>query len=386
VSTPSRDAPPPPALRALRDEVRRFLDDQRGSTFLPRCDSWLTAWDEGFSRRLADRGWVGMTVPRRYGGQERHPVERYVVAEELVAAGAPVAAHWIADRQTAPALLAHGTEEQRLRFLPAIARAECFFAIGMSEPDAGSDLSAVRTRAVRTSDGWSLTGTKTWTSGAHRAHYFFVLVRTAPATDDRHAGLTQFIVDLRAPGVTIRPIPLLTGEHHFNEVTLDDVRVADGMRLGEVGHGWATVTAELAWERSGPERFLSTVPLLRAVCAHLASRDGLRTETAFEQIGMLLGRLDTLRRLSGAVVADMSAGRPAGARAALVKDLGTRFEQDVAEICPTIVDVAADPAAPPGTLPRLLADGILHSPGFTIRGGTTEVLRGIVAKSLGRDR
>src|SRR5699024_2522483 len=137
-----------------------------------------------------------------------------------------VAAQWITDRQVAPSLLKFGTEAQKRHYLPLIARGECVFAIGMSEPESGSDLASVRTRGERVDGGWRITGSKVWTSGAHVADAFFVLARTAALDpEQRHAGLSQFIVDLGAPGVTIRPITSMSGDHHFNEVFLDEVFV-----------------------------------------------------------------------------------------------------------------------------------------------------------------
>src|SRR3954470_19937745 len=252
---------------SLRAEVRGFVAEQiTAGSFTPSVDAWLSRWDENFTAALAARGWLGMTVPVEYGGHGRSFLERFVVTEELLAAGAPVAAHWIADRQIVPSLLKYGTESQKQHFLPRIVAGECFFGIGMSEPDSGSDLASVRTRAERVEGGWSLTGTKVWTSGAHRARAFFALARTAPRDEaQRHAGLSQFIVELSSPGVTIRPIALLTGAHHFNEVVFDGVFVSDALVLGEIGAGWHQVTSELAFERSGPERFLSTYPLLAAL-------------------------------------------------------------------------------------------------------------------------
>ena len=255
----------PEAAVALRAEVRSFLAQEiAAGAFVPHCDAWLSAPDKAFSRRLGERGWLGMTWPRIYGGHERSALERYVVIEELLAAGAPVAVHWIADRQTGPLLLRFGTEEQRQRFLPGMARGEIQFAIGMSEPDSGSDLASVRTTARKVDGGWRLAGTKVWTSGAHLADAMITLVRSEPLGDDRHLGLSQVIVDLKGPGVEIQPIRLLTGEHHFNEVLLRDCFVPDGMVVGNLGEGWKQVTSELAYERSGPERFLSTFPLLAA--------------------------------------------------------------------------------------------------------------------------
>lgn len=368
-------------LDALRFEVREFVTDEIASGgFVPSCDTWLSGWDPSFSKRLAARGWLGLTLPAEYGGGARGSLDRYVVTEELLAAGAPVAAHWIADRQIGPSLLRYGTEAQRRRFLPAIARGEMYFSIGMSEPDSGSDLASVRTRAERVDAGWSLNGTKLWTSGAHHAHAFFVLARSAPLDGDRRAGMSQFIVPLDAPGIDIRPIKLLTGAHDFNEVVLRDVFVPDGMVLGEVGQGWRQVMSELAFERSGPERFLSTYPLFTAVLDELGERAaGDRAVT--RAVGMLVARVWTLRQLSFGVAASLASGIAEEIPAALVKDLGTRFEGELVEACRLLARVEPDLAAT-GTA-GMLARAVLHSPGFTLRGGTNEILRGLVAKGLG---
>ncbi|WP_337832769.1 acyl-CoA dehydrogenase family protein [Pseudonocardia sp. TMWB2A] len=373
----------PAGLADLRAEVRSFLDDERGAArWTPRADVWLSGWDESFSRRLGERGWLGMTIPTEYGGHGRTALERYVVTEELLAAGAPVAAHWIADRQIGPSLLRHGTEEQRRAFLPGIARGEVYFGIGMSEPDSGSDLASVRTRATRVDGGWRLSGTKVWTSGAHHAHAFFALVRTEPRDDtNRHAGLSQFLVELDSPGVEIRPIPLLTGAHHFNEVRFDDVFIPDARVFGELGNGWAQVTGELAFERSGPERFLSTYPLLASLVGELAGA-GRADAGARRRVGSLVSRLWTLRAMSLAVAGALESGRAPELAAALVKDLGTRYENEIVDAARLLVDIPPDPGAESG-FARLLADAVLHAPGFTLRGGTNEVLRGIVARGMG---
>ena len=363
----------PPRAAELRAQVREFL---ARTPFTARCDSWLTGADPAFSRRLGERGWLGMTLPERYGGHGRSPLERFVVIEELLAAGAPVGAHWIADRQTGPGILAHGTEEQKTRYLPAIARGECYFAIGMSEPDSGSDLASVRTRAEREGDGWRLHGTKVWTSGAHIAHAILVLARSAPRTDDRHAGLTQFIVPLPDERVKVRPIRGLSGAHHFNEVVLDGVFVPDAMVLGRAGDGWRQVTAELAYERSGPERLLSTFMLIRLLHGRLAGPAARRA------LGGLTARLWSLRQASLGVAGALEAGLSPDVPAALVKDLGTRFEREVIEVVREHADVEPDLASP-DPLARALAESVVQAPGFTLRGGTNEILRGIVARGLG---
>jgi len=375
VVTPSELEPGtfPPQAAELRARVREFLAE---TPFTARCDSWLTGADPAFSRRLGERGWLGMTLPERYGGHARSPLERFVVIEELLAAGAPVGAHWIADRQTGPGILANGTEEQKTRFLPAIARGECFFAIGMSEPDSGSDLASVRTRADRADGGWRLHGTKVWTSGAHIAHAILVLARTGPRSDDRHAGLTQFIVPLPDEGVAVRPIRGLSGEHHFNEVVFDGAFVPDAMVLGRPGDGWRQVTAELAYERSGPERLLSTFMLIRLLHGRA---DGPAARRA---LGRLTGRLWSLRQASLAVAGALDAGLTPDVPAALVKDLGTRFEREVIEVVREHAGVEPDLASP-DPLARALAESVVQAPGFTLRGGTNEILRGIVARGLG---
>lgn len=352
----------PPEAEELRREVRGFL---RAERIEARVDSWLTGFDPEFSRRLGEMGWLGMTLPVEYGGHGRSALDRFVVVEELLAGGAPVAAHWIADRQIGPALVAHGTEEQRRRYLPGIAQGTRFVAICLSEPDTGSDLASARCRAERTGDGWRLTGTKIWTSGAHVAHTLVVLARTGAG---RHDGLSQFIVDLPADGVTIRPILGLAGEHHFNEVVFDG---ADAELFGEEGAGWTQITAELAWERSGPERLLSTLPLLT-----LVARSGTR------DVGRLTARLWALRQASLAVAGALSEGEVPDVQAALVKDLGTRFEREVIDVVREHTDVEPDLGSE-DPLARALASAVVQAPGFTLRGGTNEILRGIVARSLG---
>ncbi|MEE6138467.1 acyl-CoA dehydrogenase family protein [Mycobacterium sp. 050128] len=362
------------ATEDLRFEVREFLAEQLAAgAFTPSVDAWLTGWDADFTAALAARGWLGVTVPSEYGGHGRSFLDRFVVTEELLAAGAPVAAHWIADRQIVPSLLKYGTEQQKSEFLPRIVRGECFFGIGMSEPDSGSDLASVHTRAERVDGGWSLTGTKVWTSGAHRAHAFIVLARTAAADPaHRHAGLSQFIVNLRGPGVEIRPIISMNGDHHFNEVILDSAFVPDAMVFGEIGNGWQQVTSELAFERSGPERFLSTFVLLAACADRMASNAIPRDP----RLGRLVARIAGLHQMSTAVAGALERNEPADLPAAVVKVLGTTTEGDIAEFA----DLQDSPDSVFAGLVRAAVD---QRPGFTLRGGTNEVLRGVVARGLG---
>ncbi|MGV9661909.1 acyl-CoA dehydrogenase family protein [Nocardia niigatensis] len=369
-------------LRQVRDEVRAFLQAELDAgTFSPAPDNWMSGFDPAFSARLGARGWLGMTLPARYGGHERPLLERFVVTEELLAHGAPVAAHWVADRQMAPGILANGTEEQKQRYLPGIAAGEIFFAIGMSEPDAGSDLAAVRTRAIEHADGsYTISGTKVWTTGAHVAQAMVLLARTDGGPGDRHAGLSQFLVDLDNPDIEVRPLRSIDGGAHFNEVIFHDAHVGADALLGRRGEGWTQVMGELAFERSGPERYLSTMPLLRAWAAEL--RRAGATEQQRVALGGLTARAWALRRMSLTVTTELTAGRKPDVLAAMVKDLGSSFEGDVVEAIRACTQTTprrdgGDPFA------RLLATAILHTPAFTLRGGTNEILRGIVARGMG---
>lgn len=370
----------PAALGDLRKAVRSFLqaEEQRGA-FTPACDAWLGGFVPEFSRKLGEFGFIGMTWPKQYGGRERSGFERYVVIEELLAAGAPVAAHWIADRQMGPLILRHGSEEQKQRFLPDMAKGLSYWAIGMSEPDAGSDLSAVRSKLTPDGDGWRLSGQKIWSSGAHECHYMVALVRSGPAGESRHGGLTNVIVDLRDAAVTIRPIHLMDGGHHFNEVFFNDVYIPASLVIGEVGDGWEQVTEELAYERSGPERFLTTFPLLRAV---VERSQAIRESYLTREVATLVSELVSLRELSMSIAGILDSGGNPVVEAALVKDAGTNFERKVTELAERMASEMPDRESD-SLFSVLLAQSIFHGPGFTLRGGTNEILRGIVARGLG---
>lgn len=369
----------PPEDEALRPAIRGFLREAvAGIPPERRARSWM-GFDAEFSRRLAERGWLGLTFPREYGGAGRGPFARYVLVEELLAAGAPVSAHWIADRQSGPLILRFGTEAQRRFYLPRICRAEAFFCIGMSEPNSGSDLASVVTRATREGDGWRLNGAKIWTTNAHRSHYMIALVRTSGTAESRHEGLSQVIVDLHAPGVTVRPIRDLAGDAHFSEVVFQDVLLPPDALIGEEGAGWMQVNAELAFERSGPERVLSSAVLLDCWAQWL--RGAGATAAAEALLGRSLAHLAVLRAMSIAVTGRLAEGESPVVEAALLKDLGTEFEQLIPVAVADIL-ASADPV-PPGPLMRTLAYTAAMAPSFSLRGGTREILRGMIARGMG---
>lgn len=360
---------------SLRQDVRDFLAD--GLADLPaseRARSW-SGFDAEFSAKLGAQGWLGMTIPKQYGGHERDAVERHIVMEELLAAGAPVAAHWIADRQSAPLLLRHGTEEQRQTILPLIAEGKCFFGIGMSEPGSGSDLASVRARAEKTADGYLLSGTKLWTTYAHKAHYMIVFCRTS-TSESRHGGFSQMLVDMSLPGVSVSPVLDIAGEHHFNEVSFVNVALAPDALLGKEGDGWNQVISELAFERSGPDRFLSSFVLITEL---LRCLNRLPKDAAFPDLGRMVARLMVLRQMSLSVAGRLAVGEQPVLAAAIVKDLGALFEQSVPELARQILPASAEDGEYAATFHRI----VLAAPSFSLRGGTREILRGIIARGLG---
>ncbi len=362
----------------MRLEIRDFLKTELATRKpVERAESWI-GFDPEFSRAMGKRGWIGMTWPKEHGGHERSALERYVVLEEMLAAGAPVGLHWIADRQSGPLILRVGSDEQK-KILPEIAAGETYVCIGMSEPDVGSDLASVRTRAAKVQGGYLVNGTKVWTGFAHLSHYMILFCRTGPA-EDRHAGLSQFLVDLKnTPGITIRPILSLAGEHHFNEVVFQDALLPESALLGKEGDGWQQVTSELALERSGPERFLSSFWLLIELVRALGREP---SDAAAAAIGRLTSHIMTLRRLSRSVAGMLQDGANPALQAALVKDLGALLEQEIPEIARTLI--AAEPDRDSThAFTATLAHTMMHAPSFSLRGGAREILRGIIARGLG---
>ena len=246
----------PPECEQLRKEVRAFLAEEnaRGTFDTSKPNREDTDVPE-FSRRVGERGWIGMTWPKKYGGQERSFLERYVVTEEMRVANAPTRRFFVADRQSGPILLKHAPEHIKMDILPRICKGELCFAIGMSEPNSGSDLFAAKTRATKTDGGYLINGTKIWTSSAHIADYMIAIFRTSPPTkENRRHGLTQFLVKMKQPGIKVNPIGQITGQYEFNEVVFTDHFIPDDHVLGEIDGAWKQATSELAYERSGPER------------------------------------------------------------------------------------------------------------------------------------
>jgi alkylation response protein AidB-like acyl-CoA dehydrogenase len=371
----------------LQSEVISFLEAElpRGS-FEPGLGMNADI-DREFSRKLGRRGWLGMALPTDYGGHHRSAVDRFIVVEQLLRWGAPVGYHWVADRQSGPVIARFGTEEQKRRLLPRIAAGEVGFCIGMSEPDSGSDLASVSSRATRSGDGWVLDGRKIWTTRAHQQDFCIVLCRTTPLgdVDDKRHGLTQLIVDLTSPGVEATPITFIDGTAEFCEVVYEHVFVPDAMVLGEIGQGWEQNTSELAYERGGPDRWLSSYLLVEELLRLETSGDTSPSRPLHDDLLDLLGSAiadyRVLHHLSLSVARSIDDGGAPAVESSLVKEMGTRFEQDVVAAVLAYVEAPPDPTDD-STFGRLLATSALTQPSFTIRGGTNEVLRSVAAKGL----
>ena len=368
-------------LSELRKDVRSFITNSLSDKeFEPSADAWVFSASPQFSKKLGSMGWLGMSFPKKYGGNQRTALERYVVTEELLASGAPVAAHWIADRQSGSQILRYGSEEQKKSIIPKITSGECFFAIGMSEPDSGSDLASVKTKATKIENGWSLEGRKIWSTGAHLSNYMIVLARTSPASEkNRHEGLSQFLVDLSLPNVSVKGIPDMTGQRHFNETLFDNVILSEDALLGVEGKGWSQVVGELALERSGPERFLSHFTLLESFINEFKD---ILIKSGSKLIGELIAELQTLRKMSFSIASMLQNGESPETQAAFVKELGNKFEKMMVETLREFSNII--PLYEwPSQLQNLFEDATLRIPSNSLRGGTTEIMRGIIARQLG---
>ncbi len=372
----------PPACETLREEVRAFLADEvAAGTFDPHRPGHGDSHNRGFSQRIGAKGWIGMTWPKQYGGGERSFLERYVVTEEFRVVNAPVRQHFVADRQSGPILLKYAPEHVKADILPRICRGELCFVIGMSEPGSGSDLFAAKTKATKVDGGWKFNGTKIWTSNAHIADYMIGLFRTSPPTkENRRHGLTQFLVDMKAPGIAVNPVIQMTGQHDFNEVVFEDVFMTDDHVLGEIDGAWKQATSELAYERSGPERFLETFYVLVELIRAVGAEPDLRSA---EGLGRLVAQLHTLRRMSVSVAGMLQAGKEPVVEGSLVKDLGTVWEQQLPHRVRDLAAFLAPEMVNRATLEEQLAFAMTVAPKLTIQGGTTEILRGIIARGLG---
>ncbi len=372
----------PAKAQDLRAEVREFIRKEIASGLIhPSQGVTYPGYSPEFSRKVGAKGWIGITWPKKYGGHERSFLERYVVTEEFRVANAPVGLHFTADRQSGPMLLKYANEKIKSDIVPRITRGECCFCIGMSEPNSGSDLFAANVRATQCDGGFKVRGTKVWTTGAHHADYMIGLFRTSPSTkENRRHGLTQFLVDMKSPGITVNPIANMTGQHEFNEVVFDDVFISAENALGDIDMAWKQATSELAYERSGPERFLEISYVLFELVRLLGNEPDVR---GAEGIGRLVAQLHTLRRMSVSVNGMLQAGKEPTLEGSIVKDLGTVWQQALPHKARDLAAFIDGDVQDRTEFDRKVVHATTVAPKLTIQGGTTEVLRGIIARGLG---
>jgi alkylation response protein AidB-like acyl-CoA dehydrogenase len=373
-----------PEQEQFRKEVRDFLEKELppGTDIIPE-DGWVNGFSPEFSRKVAQQGWIGLTWPKEYGGQERSYLDRLILTEEILRYGAPVSAHWFGDRQMGPSILAHGTEELKQEFLPRIIRGEITFGIGQSEPEAGSDLVSIKTRADEKDDHYLVNGQKLWTSGAHQADYLYMIARTDPEATKKHKGISEFLVDLKSDGITVNPLTDLSGGIHQTEVFLDNVKVPKKYLVGEKNRGWYQIMSQLDYERSGIERLMSNYPIFRDIktwskAADLSQRvkAQIRTQIAELEIQFEVGRLLCYR-----IAWMLSNGIVPNYETAMTKFYCTEFEQRLANTATQILGLYGQllPRSKFALLSGRATRNFLYSPAYTIQGGTSQIMRTIVA-------
>ena len=371
----------------FRQEVRGFLEEElRQGNFEPSCDAWIQGYSPEFTRKVAQKGWIGLTWPEEYGGQGRSNVDRFILTEEMLRYGAPAACHWFADRQIGGSILRYGTEEQKKELLPKILRGEAYIGLGMSEPEAGSDLAAVKTRATEDGDDYILDGQKMWTSCGMFMNYIYLVARTDPEAP-KHRGISEFVVDVSLPGITITPTIDITGSQAWAEVFFDGMRIPKKCLIGEKNRGFYQIVNQLAYERAGLERLMANYPLFDAIIkfAKETKRMGkslsqdrlIRYKLAQLQVEFEIGRLLTYR-----VALVIDKGSTPTVEAAMAKAYSTTFEQHLASTAMEILGLYGQVTAGSKWVPILgmAPHSYLGSKGYSLQAGASEVLRNIVAE------
>ena len=370
----------------FRKEIRDFLEgEKKQGLWEPSIDSWIMAYDPEFTKRVAAKGWIGLTWPKEYGGQGRCAFDRLILTEEMLRYGAPAACHWFADRQIGGSVLKLGTEQQKRELLPKIMRGEMYVGLGMSEPEAGCDLASLKTQATKKDDHYVINGQKTWTSGGKHMNYLYLLARTDPSVA-KHQGLSEFIIPKDLPGITTSPIIDITGNEAWNEVFFENVHVPKECLIGKENNGWRQVMEQLAYERSGMERVMANYPVFEGIIqfAKETKRDGkplcqdsvIRNKLAQLKIEFDIGRLFMYR-----VALVIDEGRAPEWEAAMSKAFATTFEQRLANTALEILGPYGQlaPHSKWTKLNGMAYHSYLSSKGYSLQAGTTEVLKNILA-------
>ncbi|MDY6972180.1 MAG: acyl-CoA dehydrogenase family protein [Desulfatiglans sp.] len=373
--------------KQFRQEVRSFLQaEMEAGTINTRSNNFFEH-NKSFSKKMSEKGWVGMTWPKEFGGQGRSYLDRIILVEECLRVQAPLGAHFLGDRQVGPAIIHAGTKEQQDKYLPLILNADISFCLLFSEPEAGSDLVSARTLAERDGDDYILNGQKVWNSGAHLSDYGWCLAKTDPKAAKKHLGLSEFIIDMKSPGVDVRPTLNLLGEHHFNEVFLDNVRVPKDYLVGEVNRGFVQLMQQMDYERAGLERLMQNFPLYGKLIQFVKDnrRNGIplsKDPMVRDQIAQLEIDFNAGRLLCYQVAWLLDQGRIPSREAALCKAYCTQFKQRLAETATRIMGPygVLMPGSPYAPFDGEAPENYLYSRSYTLQGGTVEVLKGIVAR------
>jgi len=370
----------------FRQEVREFLETEisRG-TFQPKCDAWIQGYSPEFTKKLSQKGWIGLTWPVEYGGQGRSHTDRLILTEEMLRYGAPAACHWFADRQIGGAVLRYGTEEQKRWILPKIIAGEAYVGLGLSEPEAGSDLASLRTKATEDGDEYIIDGQKMWTSCGMFMNHIYMVARTDPDAP-QHRGISEFILETDRPGITITPTIDITGSTAWAEVFFDNVKIPKSSLIGEKNRGFYQVVNQLDYERAGMERLMGNYPLFDAILKFTkeTKRHGkpicedtfIRQKLAQLQIEFEVGRLMIYK-----VISVMEEGHAPNVEAAKAKAYSTAFERRLASVSMDILGMYGQLWAESKYAPiaGLGSHSYLASTGYSLQAGTSEVLKNIIA-------
>jgi alkylation response protein AidB-like acyl-CoA dehydrogenase len=354
-----------PEQELLRTRAREVAADAV-ARFGRHNDSWINGYSKEFAKELAALGWIGLTWPSEYGGGGRPAIDRLIIGEELIAAGAPIAAMWFADRQMGPTLINFGRPDQQQAFLPDILAGESTWCIGMSEPDAGSDLASLSTRAERDGDEYVINGQKIWTSFGEVADYCYLICRTS-SDGPPHAGISEIIVPMDTPGIEVRAITDMTTNRHFAEVWYSDVRVPVSNLVGVEGNAFKQTMRQLEHERGGIDRLVSNRALYDVALERADTDDPL--------IRQQIAELETMYRIGRILVTREVLGQAPPGFSAATKCACTEHEWTVAQFVARVLGAEA-------TLWNDITAGLAYAPGYTIMGGTSDVMRNILGERV----
>jgi len=374
--------------KSFREDIREFVQKElEQGTFIPRQNAWIEGFSKEFSQKMSKRRWIALSWPKEYGGQGRSYMDRLILIEEMLKAKAPIAFHFLADRQVGPALIRFGSDELKREFLPKIINAEISFCLCYSEPDAGSDLASVRTAAVEEGDYFVINGQKVWTTMGHVADFGWLLAKTNLDSNlPKHRSLSEFILDMKAPGVTVQPLINIAGVHSFNEVFLDDVKIPKNHLVGKKDKGFDQIMEQVVYERAGIERLMQNYPVMESLMDYVKTtkRNGrnmredpiVRNELATLEIEFNIGKL-----LCYNVAWTIDKGKIPTYEASVCKVFCTKYEQRLSDVATRLMGLYGQllPSSKWAPYGGVAAESYLWNPSYTLQGGTVEILKNIIA-------